>query len=67
MSHDIGLAAEFCDRIAVMYAGRIVEVGPADQVVNAPRHPYTRGLVGCLPSWGGRRGGWSRSPARCPT
>ncbi|BAD40095.1 ABC transporter ATP-binding protein [Symbiobacterium thermophilum] len=66
VSHDIGLAAEFCDRIAVMYAGRIVEVGPAEQVVNAPRHPYTRGLVGCLPSWGGRRGRLEPIPGSLP-
>lgn len=66
VSHDIGLAAEFCDRIAVMYAGRIVEVGPADQVVNAPRHPYTRGLVGCLPSWGGRKGRLEPIPGSLP-
>jgi len=66
VSHDIGLAAEFCDRIAVMYAGRIVEVGPAEQVVSAPRHPYTRGLVGCLPSWGGRRGRLEPIPGALP-
>ncbi|MFZ5815395.1 MAG: ABC transporter ATP-binding protein [Bacillota bacterium] len=56
VSHDIGLAAEFCDRIAVMYAGRMVEIGPARQVVEEPQHPYTRGLIGCLPVWGGRKG-----------
>jgi len=66
VSHDIGLAAEFCDRIAVMYAGRIVEVGPAQQVVQAPLHPYTRGLVGCLPMWGGRRGRLEPIPGSLP-
>jgi len=66
VSHDIGLAAEFCDRIAVMYAGRIVEVGPAWQVVAAPRHPYTRGLVGCLPVWGGRKGRLEPIPGSLP-
>ncbi len=66
VSHDIGLAAEFCDRIAVMYAGRIVEVGPAEQVVNDPRHPYTQGLVGCLPTFGGRRGRLEPIPGSLP-
>nr|WP_245302037.1 ABC transporter ATP-binding protein [Symbiobacterium terraclitae] len=66
VSHDIGLAAEFCDRVAVMYAGRIVEVGPAWQVVAAPHHPYTRGLVGCLPVWGGRKGRLEPIPGSLP-
>jgi oligopeptide/dipeptide ABC transporter ATP-binding protein len=49
VTHDLGLAAEFCDTIAVMYAGRIVEHGPVDDVVGHPRHPYTRGLLDCRP------------------
>src|SRR5699024_2827432 len=40
-----GVVAEACDRVAVMYAGRIVEMGPVDQIFNDPKHPYTRGLV----------------------
>ena len=50
VTHDLALAAEFCDRIAVMYAGRIVEQGTVDQVVLDPQHPYTRGLLECRPS-----------------
>jgi len=42
--------AETCDRVAVMYAGRIVEIGPVDAVINAPQHPYTVGLMGSIPS-----------------
>ncbi len=49
VTHDLGLAAEFCDTIAVMYAGRIVERGPADSLVRNPQHPYTQGLLACLP------------------
>ena len=50
VTHDLALAAEFCDRIAVMYAGRIVEQGTVDQVVLDPQHPYTQGLLACRPS-----------------
>ena len=49
VTHDLGVAAEFCDTIAVMYAGRIVEKGSVDQVVHNPQHPYTRGLLACRP------------------
>jgi len=49
VTHDLGLAAEFCDTIAVMYAGRIVEQGPVDDVVTHPQHPYTQGLLNCRP------------------
>ncbi len=52
VTHDLGVAAEFCDTIAVMYAGRIVEHGPVDDVVTNPQHPYTRGLLSCRPSIG---------------
>jgi len=49
VTHDLGVAAEFCDTIAVMYAGRIVEQGPVDEVVTQPQHPYSRGLLACRP------------------
>lgn len=49
VTHDLGVAAEFCDRIAVMYAGRIVERGSVEQVVENPQHPYTRGLLASRP------------------
>lgn len=45
VTHDLGVAAEVCDRVAVMYAGRIVESGSAEQVLLAPRHPYTQALL----------------------
>jgi peptide/nickel transport system ATP-binding protein len=50
ITHDMGVIAETAHRIAVMYAGRIVEIGPVYDVVKAPRHPYTRGLMGSIPS-----------------
>jgi oligopeptide/dipeptide ABC transporter ATP-binding protein len=49
ITHDLGVVAEMADRVAVMYGGRIVEHGPAAQVFAAARHPYTRGLLACLP------------------
>jgi oligopeptide/dipeptide ABC transporter ATP-binding protein len=50
ITHDLGLAWALCDRIAVMYLGRIVEQGTAAQVIEHPRHPYTQALVGAVPS-----------------
>lgn len=49
ITHDIGLASDLCDRIAVAYAGEHVELGPAERVLQAPRHPYTELLLGSLP------------------
>lgn len=49
VTHDLGVAAEIANRIAVMYAGRIVEQGPADEILDRPRHPYTEGLIRSLP------------------
>jgi oligopeptide/dipeptide ABC transporter ATP-binding protein len=49
ITHDLGVVAEMADRVAVMYGGRIVEHGPAAQVFAAAGHPYTRGLLACLP------------------
>jgi peptide/nickel transport system ATP-binding protein len=56
ISHDLAVLAETCDRLAVMYAGRIVESGPAADVFGAPQHPYTKRLLDSLPQIGGRRG-----------
>lgn len=49
ITHDLSTAARFADRIAVMYLGRIVEEGAADQVVRNPRHPYTQALLSVVP------------------
>ena len=50
ITHDMGVIAEACDRVAVMYAGRIVEIGPVADVIHRPLHPYTIGLMGAIPS-----------------
>ena len=55
VTHDMGLVARFADRVAVMYGGRIVEIGPTDRIFESPRHPYTRGLLESIPSISGDR------------
>lgn len=50
ITHDMGVIAEAADRVAVMYAGRIVEIGPVAEVIQRPQHPYTAGLMGSIPS-----------------
>ena len=49
ITHDMGVIAETCDRVAVMYAGRIAEIGPVHEVINHPAHPYTAGLMAAIP------------------
>ena len=72
ISHDLSLVAGFADRVAVMYAGRIVHDDPVDAVFDAPAHPYTRGLLGAIPAIGRRTGrlpaieGTMPSPGRRP-
>ncbi len=55
ISHDFGVIAELCDRVHVMYGGRVVESGPVAEVLGRPRHPYTQRLLACVPELG-RRG-----------
>jgi peptide/nickel transport system ATP-binding protein len=50
VGHDMGLMAQFVDRLGVMYAGRLVEVAPIADIISRPRHPYTRALIASLPS-----------------
>ena len=52
VTHDMGVIAETADRVAVMYAGRIAEIGPVAEVIHHPQHPYTIGLMGAIPSVG---------------
>ena len=49
ISHDLGVVRHLCDRVAIMYLGRIVEVGPAAEIYGAPQHPYTRALLDSMP------------------
>ena len=54
ITHDLGIAAQICDRVAVMYAGRIVEIGNTGDIFQKPLHPYTRGLLEAVPKLGCR-------------
>lgn len=55
VGHDMGLMAQFADRIGVMYAGKLVELGPVEAIFEEPRHPYTRLLISSLPNLEGKR------------
>jgi peptide/nickel transport system ATP-binding protein len=50
VTHDMGVIAETCDRVAVMYAGRVAEIGPVADIIHKPAHPYTVGLMGSIPA-----------------
>ena len=66
VTHDLGLAAEFCHKIIVMYAGRVVEIGPNEAVTEDPKHPYTQGLLACIPRIRGDRKKLSPIPGSVP-
>ena len=55
ITHDLGVVAETCDRMAVMYAGRIVESGSVESIFSEPVHPYTQGLLASLPRIDGKK------------
>jgi len=65
VGHDMGLMAQFVDRLGIMYAGRLVEVAPIDEIITAPHHPYTRLLIDSLPSLE-HRGGLRGIPGLAP-
>jgi len=56
ITHDMGAVAEMADRVIVMYAGRVIEQGTTAEVLGSPQHPYTRGLIACLPELGSSQG-----------
>ena len=66
VTHDLGVVAEVADRVAVMYAGRIVEQGPVDAIFDDPQHPYTRGAARFAASLGRREGRLATIPGSVP-
>lgn len=66
ITHDMGVIAEACDRVAVLYAGRLAEVGPVRDVLTAPRHPYSRGLIAAIPRVGARLAMLPQIPGTMP-
>jgi peptide/nickel transport system ATP-binding protein len=62
----MGVIAETADRVAVMYAGRIAEIGPVREVIQAPRHPYSRGLMGAIPTLEGTDRRLTQIPGAMP-
>jgi peptide/nickel transport system ATP-binding protein len=67
ITHDLGVVAETCDRVAVMYAGEIIEQADVETLFTRPRHPYTRGLIGSIPVLGRRRESLSVIPGNVPS
>jgi peptide/nickel transport system ATP-binding protein len=67
ITHDISVAYNVADKIAVMYAGDIVEIGPTEHVIKSPLHPYTQGLVACIPSGSKRQGLLKTVPGTTPS
>ncbi|MEP2953696.1 MAG: ABC transporter ATP-binding protein [Sulfitobacter sp.] len=67
ITHDLGVVAEIADTVAVMYAGTIVETGPAERIFNDPQHPYTIGLMSSIPQLSGPRGRLATVPGMVPT
>jgi len=58
ITHDLGVIAEMAERVAVMYAGEIVEQAESVELFDNPLHPYTQGLIGSIPFWARSRSGW---------
>ncbi|MGI9415412.1 MAG: ABC transporter ATP-binding protein [Hyphomicrobiales bacterium] len=67
ITHDLGVVAEFCERVMVMYAGRIVEQADVAELFETPRHPYTRGLMDAMPRLNGGKGKLPTIPGMVPS
>jgi peptide/nickel transport system ATP-binding protein len=67
ITHDLGVVAEVCDRVVVMYAGEVVEEGPVEEIFNNPRHPYTQGLMQSIPRLGERKDRLAVIPGMVPS
>ena len=67
ITHDMGVVAQICDRVAVLYAGRLAEDGPVAPIFAAPAHPYTAALIGCIPQDGMAKGTLRGIPGAVPS
>ena len=67
ITHDMGVVAQVCDRVAVLYAGRLAEEGPVSDIFAAPAHPYTSALIGCIPQDGMAKGSLRGIPGAVPS
>ena len=67
ITHDLGVIAQVCDKVAVMYAGRMVEFGNIEPVFNTPSHPYTKALLDCIPYIGMKKGSLSAIDGNVPS
>ncbi len=67
ITHDMGVVAQACDRVMVLYAGRVAEAGRVEDIFDAPRHPYTQALIGCIPREGMVPGSLVGIPGRVPS
>ncbi len=67
ITHDMGVVAQICDRVAVLYAGHLAEEGAVAPIFAAPAHPYTRALIGCIPQDGMAKGSLSGIPGAVPS
>lgn len=67
ITHDMGVVAQICDRVAVLYAGRLAEEGPVAPIFAAPQHPYTKALITCIPQEGMARGTLRGIPGAVPS
>ncbi len=66
VTHDLGVVAEFCQKVAVMYAGKIVETGSVEQIIFKPKHPYTKGLLKSIPKIGDKKNKIQSIPGDVP-
>jgi oligopeptide/dipeptide ABC transporter ATP-binding protein len=67
ITHDMGVVAQVCDRVAVLYAGRLAETAPVGPLFATPRHPYTAALIGCIPRDGMAPGSLTGIPGMVPS
>ncbi|HAV76029.1 MAG TPA: peptide ABC transporter ATP-binding protein, partial [Anaerolineae bacterium] len=67
ITHNLGVVAQTCDRLAVLYAGRVAEIGTTKDIFNNPQHPYTRGLMNAIPKPGSRGKKMAAIPGTVPS